>query len=179
MWDFKKQDLKTKYLCVCAVLGFLQVKKEIIGFKFHIPHILSTLQELTLIFYRLRGPTYWPRSWRAHIKPEGPLFPLALQSGSWQPPSQTPVKVPACDSLPQQAVSLPPLSQTSWASQTIPITLRLFKQTAAQFPSPEPQLRESLGPTLTTFPPTPSHFQARAAWAETMVLHSQWAVLRV
>lgn len=97
------------------------------------------------------------------VKPEGPPFPLALQSGSWQTPSQTPVKVPAGDSLPQQAISLPPLSQTSWASQTIPITLRLFKQTAAQFPSPEPQLRDSLGPTLTTSLPHPKPLSGKSS----------------
>lgn len=78
------------------------------------------------------------------------------------------------NSVPQLAASLPPLSQTSWASQTIPITLRLFKQTAAQFPSPDPQLRDSLWappPSPPSAPPhtsTASHFQRRVAPAETM-----------
>lgn len=44
-----------------------------------------------------------------------------------------------------------------------PITLRLFKQTAAQFPGPEPQLRDSLGSTLTISTPHPKPLSGKSS----------------
>lgn len=84
------------------------------------------------------------------------MCPPPSLKGQPSQPSQGQLPSSCPNSVPQQAASLPPLFQTSWASQTIPITLRLFKQTAAQFPSPDPQLRGSLWAALITSTPTTS-----------------------
>lgn len=97
------------------------------------------------------------------VKPEGPPFPLALQSGGWQPPSRPPVKVPAGDSLPQQAASLPPLSQISWASQTNQLHSGCLNKQQHNSLAQSPSWGILSGPLSPPLPPRPKPLSGKSS----------------
>lgn len=119
--------------------------------------VLSLPQALAVILCRLRGPTYWPRSWSAHGPAGRATLPTGFAIRGWQLASQPAVQVPAGDSLPSK---LPPFPR-------FPKHLGRLKQSQLhsgclnkqQHNSPAQSPGIPLGPLSPPPPPTPSTFR--------------------
>lgn len=146
------------------------VKWETVGLQLHIPCILPTSQVPDSVFSRPRGLTYRPGSRCTHGQAGRATLPTGFairRLTTTQPATrQSPCR---WLSPPQQAASLPPLSQISWASQTNQLHSGCLNKQRHNSLAQSPSWGIPSGPLSPPPPPTPNLSQARVALAETII----------